>query len=126
MLLHRIFLQGDERPVAATSLPTPARSASPWVVLPVVMAREPALRVRQRLHGALGHLLGTYSLSVDAVRPVCTVHLHLRESEVGECMDRIMAALPTAEFGRVNRVLHESRDGQGAGPALREVRRAHA
>ncbi|SFE27851.1 hypothetical protein [Paracidovorax konjaci] len=126
MLLHRIFLQEDERSAVAPSALSCARSASPWVVLPVVMVREPALRVRQRLHAALGHLLGTYSLSVDAVRPLCTVHLHLREAEVGECMDRIMAALPTAEFGRVDRVFHAAREGRGAEPTSCGVQRARA
>lgn len=107
MLLHRIFLQEEGAAGALCSHPRNTGKAAHDVVLPVRLAREPALRIRQRLHAALGPLLGTYRLSVDAVRPVCTVHLHLRRDEVGECMDRIMAALPTAEFGPVGRVLHD-------------------
>ncbi|WCM93531.1 hypothetical protein M5C99_01990 [Acidovorax sp. NCPPB 2350] len=123
MLLHRSFLREEEPfsndPFARRS----ALHATPFVVLPVKMAREPALRVRQRLHAALGSRLGTYRLSVDAVRPVCTVYLHLREGEVGECMDRIMAALPTAEFGRVSSLLHDA--GAVDRPAMREACRVH-
>ncbi|AVT04764.1 hypothetical protein C7Y68_02015 [Paracidovorax avenae] len=108
MLLHRIFQDEEGADAGAVcSGARRARPAVPGVVLPVRLAREPALRVRQRLHAALGPLLGTYRLSVDAVRPVCTVYLHLREADIGECMDRLMAALPMAEFGRIGCVAHD-------------------
>lgn len=125
MLLHRIFPDEEGAPAgAACSSARRARPAVPGVVLPVRMAREPALRVRQRLHAALGPLLGTYRLSVDAVRPVCTVYLHLREADIGECMHRLMAALPMAEFGRLGRVSHDVL--QPVEPSSHKVLRAHA
>ncbi|BFO53653.1 hypothetical protein AVXHC19_04560 [Acidovorax sacchari] len=125
MLLHRIFQDEEGADAGAVcSGSRRARPAVPGVVLPVRLAREPALRVRQRLHAALGPLLGTYRLSVNAVRPVCTVYLHLRESDIGECMHRLMAALPMAEFGRIGRVFHGL--PQPAEPSLAEVSRVHA
>lgn len=99
--------------IQALPFPEGGFDPNPLVELPLVTACANAQGLRTTLHAALGSRLRGYGLALDTVRQVATLTLHVHQDDVEQAMRCLMAALPTAQFGRVARI---------AGP---EVRRCH-
>jgi len=76
----------------------------PLVELPVVTSCTNAQSLRATLHAVLGHRLRGYGFALDTLRQTATLTLHVHQDDVEPTMHSLLAAWPTAQFGRVARV----------------------
>lgn len=82
------------------------------VVLPLRLSGADVPAVRRALHHILGPRLACYRIGMDAAHHGICAHIHLRRSELANCMGLLMAGMPQAEFGRIARL---TGTGTGAG-----------
>ncbi|EJE50305.1 hypothetical protein PMI14_05110 [Acidovorax sp. CF316] len=99
--------------IPALPFTEPGTDPNPLVELPLLTPCANAQSLRTTLHAVLGSQLRGYGLALDPVRQLATVTLHVHLGDVEQTMRCLMAALPTAQFGRIAKI------------AMDEVRRCH-
>ncbi len=77
---------------------------NPLVELPLVTLCVNAKSLRTTLHDVLGPQLRGYGLTLDPVRQLATVTLHVHLGDVEQTMHCLMAILPAAQFGRIAQI----------------------
>lgn len=97
----RIYLGTSLHRIQELTFPEAGTDPKSLVELPLITSCVSAQSLRKTLHSVLGSLLRGYGLALDPIRQMATVTLHVHIGHVEQTMRRLMAAFPTAQFGRI-------------------------